>query len=429
MLRTSKFLALVGGVGLATADDKPKVAAVEPADWAKEAIRLEKEAPENWDETWGWPKQMVQTVRLESQLQWSQQGASDHVAREKGRKHDGKTMLGGDGVTDPGREPSPAEHWDYEFDVSYQHTQGCDLQCNKLILHMLRTQYSNKEKDGAILDVGACVGRYSQEIISLFGHQNRRNYEKSYSVGCGDPTQGERCTAPDEPNLNLFAFEPSPNNLKRLKEVAEKNNWHFEGFQSTNLAIANHTGKHTLYVNMQGLRVPTGSVDPMSSFGWRNMTYRTGLDVRAVTLDTFIEKKVMDQRVFFAHISTNGQDVHAILGARKAFKQKKIRFVVWYNTPAWSEVNENVLGLADLMHMWGYACFAMTPAPVPINGPFKPETYWSHGVQWSPVLCGHKFDMGLYELLRLHSPTAIRWFGHGDWYNVEHGKSKRKTEL
>jgi len=115
----------------------------------------------------------------------------------------------------------------------------------------------------------------------------------------------------DNPNRNVYAFEPVPRVFDYLKKNVEINRLH--NLQIDSSAITNYDGNISIYIPPQDIPVSASTLQ-----GFRNTS--EVITVRALTLDTFIAVNNIS-RVDLIKIDTEATEHRVIEGAKTILKR------------------------------------------------------------------------------------------------------------
>eukprot|EP00929_Paragymnodinium_shiwhaense_P044931 TRINITY_DN23020_c0_g1_i1.p1 TRINITY_DN23020_c0_g1~~TRINITY_DN23020_c0_g1_i1.p1 ORF type:complete len:351 (-),score=59.14 TRINITY_DN23020_c0_g1_i1:17-1069(-) len=270
---------------------------------------------------------------------------------------------------------------------------GCQAD---LLLPALKFVYQGKEESGAILDVGAHVGRWAAEVLTTFGKLESRKYTKEFGQ------EDVRCPSlPPGGSVMLYSFEPAAKNYERLTDRGKRSGWQLEGFSVMKAAVSNASGKVQLFAS-------PGEVDASASLAPRDGI--SPATEKAVTLDLVLKKSIQGGKAFLIRVAVNGHEHQAVAGAKKSLKAGIVRFLLFEQSalsPAGSE--DRLKETTSMLWKLGYACFALLPQPVPLSGVFWQATAGSTehaGPQWFFVLCGRLDDPGLKRVLQILEPSA-----------------------
>eukprot|EP00927_Polykrikos_kofoidii_P071288 TRINITY_DN67576_c0_g1_i1.p1 TRINITY_DN67576_c0_g1~~TRINITY_DN67576_c0_g1_i1.p1 ORF type:complete len:406 (+),score=79.27 TRINITY_DN67576_c0_g1_i1:147-1364(+) len=270
---------------------------------------------------------------------------------------------------------------------------GCKA---NLLLPALRLVYGGPEESGAILDVGAYVGGWTAEVLSVFGNLESRKYAKEFGTDdgrCG----GSRAKA----SVSVYCFEPAKKNYERLSDRAKRSAWQLEGFQLMRAGVTNVTGKANVFASVD-------AIDPEASLFPREGV--PSIVEKSVTLDLLLKKSVKEGRAFLIRVAVNGHEHQALRGAKKSLKNGLVRFVLFEVSPLAAGAGNDLGGTVRMLWKVGYACFALLPRPVPLSGPFwrvaAEASAAGEGPEWFHVFCGKLEDFGLRRVLRSLDPEG-----------------------
>merc|ERR1719506_2949459 len=99
--------------------------------------------------------------------------------------------------------------------------------------------------------------------------------------------------------LSSFVSSLSKMAFERLRDRAKRSAWQLEGFNLVRAAVANKTGKVSIWADPK-------VVDPKASLMVRHGMQAS--EEKAVTLDLFIKKSVLQAKAFLARIALNGHE-------------------------------------------------------------------------------------------------------------------------
>ena len=165
-------------------------------------------------------------------------------------------------------------------------TNVCDLLSEQLFQYDSQTwelpvrSVLNPSKNEVVLDIGASDGRYLQYLA-----------DRAASVIC---------------------FEPHPKAFKRLKDRA--NNYH--NTQVYDYAIGDEIGSVDFYLN---------SNSDLSGFIHRS---RECIRVKSVTIDYFISKEPLLDKIDWIKIDVEGSEISVLKGATETLKTHRPRMVI-----------------------------------------------------------------------------------------------------
>lgn len=267
-----------------------------------------------------------------------------------------------------------------------------------LLLAALRLLYESPAVSGAILDVGAHVGRWAAEVLSTFGRLEYKKYAKEFGAA-GDP-----CPPPEGHSLALYCFEPAKANFERLQDRGKRSGWQLEGFNLVRAAVSNATGKTSIWAH-------PSQVDPAASLLPRDdiQPSEHKAETKAVTMDLFVKKSLKEERAFLARFTVNGYEAVALAGAKKSLKQRKLRFLLFEVSPLWEAAGQSLGKAVRSLWKLGYMCFALLPEPVPLSGPFWKKDMEASGPEWFHSFCGAVEDPGLRRVLSAVAPASHDW--------------------
>ena len=156
---------------------------------------------------------------------------------------------------------------------------------------MLMTKLLKKTGKQIVIDVGANVGNYAEEVL---------NYN---------------------PDIDLYAFEPHPKTFLTLQEKAKKH-----GFKTINKGCANTIGKLKFYdyANNDGSEHATLLEGVFSDLYNNNETIVHEVDV--TTLDAFIIEYNIEH-VDLLKIDTEGFEFSVMSGCLESIKNNKIKAI------------------------------------------------------------------------------------------------------
>jgi FkbM family methyltransferase len=156
---------------------------------------------------------------------------------------------------------------------------------------MLMTKLLKKTGKQIVIDVGANVGNYAEEVLSY------------------------------NPDIDLYAFEPHPKTFLTLQEKAKK-----YGFKTVNKGCANSTGKLKFYdyANNDGSEHATLLEGVFSDLYNNNETIVHEVDV--TTLDAFIIEYNIEH-VDLLKIDTEGFEYSVMSGCLESIKNNKIKAI------------------------------------------------------------------------------------------------------
>ena len=146
-------------------------------------------------------------------------------------------------------------------------------------------------KNGMImLDLGANIGFYTMLSRSIVGENGR-----------------------------VFAFEPSPRNANLIRASIEENS--FTNVTVVEAAVSGDTGVSKLYVS-PNINSAHSLLDLDFKYdeGWKR---EKTIDVKVITIDDYLEKKVGDLKVDFIKMDIEGSEFHAIKGMRKVLDENE----------------------------------------------------------------------------------------------------------
>lgn len=189
-------------------------------------------------------------------------------------------------------------------------------------------------KQPVILDVGANIGDYSNQVSRLF-------------------TQAE-----------IYAFEPHPDNFQTLKLQAEQHH-----YTAVNLACSDRAGIANLY-DYSG----TQGASPHASL-YQDVIEKLhkseaiAWEIQVTTIDEFVESQFI-QTINLLKIDTEGNELQVLRGAQRALDQQRIEIIQF-------EFNEmNVVSrvffkdIADLLK--DYSFYRMLPDGLVPLGEYNP---------------------------------------------------------
>lgn len=170
----------------------------------------------------------------------------------------------------------------------------------KLALHeKVITKLFNTNKELTIFDIGACEGLSSVRYLSLF------------------------------PKSKVYAFEPVPNNYKKVLENKEKYN--LTNFSAFELGLSSEKGEATFYVSSgepSNIDKPT---DNSTSFGNKSsslykpnkvneihnwLEFNESITIKTETLQNFCRDHKIDS-IDFIHMDVQGAELMVLEGANK----------------------------------------------------------------------------------------------------------------
>jgi FkbM family methyltransferase len=128
----------------------------------------------------------------------------------------------------------------------------------------------------------------------------------------------------------VYSFEPSPMNFRKLRRILSLNQHHFGSGQAFQLALSNYSGTARF----------TNTLSPMAAFSSTG-----GVEVTVTTLDEFLSSR--DVKIGFVKSDTEGQGIPVLMGAEKTLKKHGPVFAlaVYHNL-------DEFLGIPRLLQEW-----------------------------------------------------------------------------
>lgn len=156
------------------------------------------------------------------------------------------------------------------------------------------------------------------------------------------------------PNIQVYAFEPNPNNVKKIKENIELN--HFTDITITSDCLSNTLGEVSF------------SVPPLNESGWGRITNNhlplenfTHIKAKTITLDSLIDNNFFNNNVpDLIKMDVEGNEFKILLGAKTFFQKFSPILCIELNEPCLIDCQTSSQEIIHFMKDLGYHAFAIS---------------------------------------------------------------------
>ena len=211
-------------------------------------------------------------------------------------------------------------------------------------LFFLSKQSFTKQKKDYFFDVGANVGDYSKFLHYYF-------INKSAAT-----------------DREIFAFEPSLDNMKKIKKHKLNN------INLINCAVSNKNSKMPFFKNKNRLSSGTDSLFDMNTIGYESK-YKKKY-VKTITLDDFCLKNKINM-IKFLKIDIEGAEFSCLQGSRGLLKKSAIDIIQFEFGHAARANRVYLLDIIRLLKKYNYYTYALKPRKLEkiIYTPFVENRY------------------------------------------------------
>lgn len=274
---------------------------------------------------------------------------------------------------------------------------GCKSDVDE-VLDILKNFYKGPDADGVFVDIGANLGQVSENIIQTFGNIPWNRYKRKFGL------DGLYCKNDPHPGVEIYMFEPQPNNAKRIRERMEYSFWHLERIHLIEAAVSNYTG--TAEFVYTGEYSETGTLAEKANN--RKGDDETRIQVEVLRFDDAYERNLKGKNIFMLKCDTEGFDGTVVRGMPKVLASGKLRFLTFEYHSLWfdNETGDTLRDILDILESHNYMCYFILPNRLlPIG-----FGYWQKMFEmrrWSNVFCGKKDDFLLEKLVIMYHIATL----------------------
>lgn len=156
------------------------------------------------------------------------------------------------------------------------------------------------------------------------------------------------------PQIKVYAFEPNPNNVKKIKENVELN--HFTNIVITSDCLSNSLGEVSF------------SVPPVNESGWGRITNDhlplenfIHIKAKSITLDSLIENNFFKNDIpDLIKIDVEGNEFKILQGAKLFFEKFSPILCIELNEPCLQDCQTSSVEIINFMRQLSYKCSAIS---------------------------------------------------------------------
>lgn len=181
-----------------------------------------------------------------------------------------------------------------------------------------------------------------EEIKKMIGVSNPTIFE----IGCANGSDTEEFINVFNDEINLYCFEPEPNNIKIIKNNI-KNCKLFEGVISNIDGIVTFNRSRT--DNYDDLRLSGSIRKPKEHLNeWNYIKFDEFLEVKSTTIDSFCKNNNI-KFIDFIWADVQGAESDMILGGLNMFKESVRYLYTEYSNKEYYENQINLEGIVNLL--------------------------------------------------------------------------------
>jgi FkbM family methyltransferase len=167
----------------------------------------------------------------------------------------------------------------------------------------------------------------------------------------------------------IIAFDPSPDNINRIKKINLKN------VRLVNCAISSKCGNQPFFESKDRLHSGTDSLFDMNSIGYYSKNFKKVMR-KTLTLDYFCSKNKI-KHIRFLKIDIEGNEFHALKGSSNLLKNSAIDFIQFEFGHAARAGRIYLLDIIRLLENYNYYTYVIHPKKIKkiIYTPFVENRY------------------------------------------------------
>jgi FkbM family methyltransferase len=198
------------------------------------------------------------------------------------------------------------------------------------------------------------LGTYEPELQAAIQKYGRQGMV-AYDIGANIGYVSILLAIAGGPRSQVFAFEPLPANLERLRAHIEMNNLQ-DRVKAIPIAIGEHTGRSRFLVHV------SGGMGKLEGSDGRQARYDSVIDVETLTLDDFVWS-LGNPPPALIKIDIEGGETGAVRGMQRVFRESRPIMLVELHGPEARQAVWEAFGRAD------YRMYSMSHPGTPIAGP------------------------------------------------------------